>query len=67
MIFRGKISKRDWNDHILLCDPDILDDRSIHEYFLGDPGPFILIALGVIMLVKIFFLKKEGEGPELGV
>jgi len=30
-------------------------------------GPFILIALGIIMLVNVFFLKKEGEKPELGV
>ena len=30
-------------------------------------GPFILIALGVILLVKVIFLKDEEEQPEFGI
>jgi len=48
-------------DCFLQSFPDQLRNRSIHGYYLGGCGWFILIVLGVITLVKACRLKDEFE------
>jgi len=67
LIFRGQISKGLGTITFFCGIPlvwTIVQSTNISWSIIG---PFILIALGVIMLVKVFFLKDEVEAQGFGV
>ncbi|MCJ7662125.1 MAG: hypothetical protein MUO67_23520 [Anaerolineales bacterium] len=64
LIFRCKISKGTGTNAFFCAIAIICMIDQPTDISWATMGPFILIALGVIMLVKVFFLQKEGEHPE---
>ena len=67
LIFRGQIAKGLGTIAFFCGIPIVIAIVQSTHISWAFIGPFILIALGVIMLVKIFFLKDEVEGQEFGV
>jgi len=67
LIFRGQIAKGPGTIAFFCGIPLIWTIVQATNISWAIIGPFILIALGVIMLVKVFFLKDEVEEQEFGV
>jgi hypothetical protein len=64
LIFRGQIIKGLGTIAFFCGIPLIWTIVQATNISWGIVGPFILIALGVILLVKVFFLKDDEEQPE---
>ena len=67
LIFRGQIAKGLGTIAFFCTIPLIWAIVQSTNISWAIVGPFILIVLGVIMLVKVFFLKDDVEGEELDV
>ncbi|MBI9044668.1 MAG: hypothetical protein JEZ06_09295 [Anaerolineaceae bacterium] len=63
-IFRGKVSRGIGTIAFFSAFPIIWTLVQSHNITWGIIGPFILIALGVITIVKTFYLKDEDEGND---
>jgi len=67
LIFRGQITKGLGTMAFFCAIPIIWAVVQSTNISWGIIGPFILIALGVILLVKVFLLKDEVEAQGFGV
>lgn len=65
LIFRGQIAKGLGTMAFFCAIPIVITIVQSTNISWAIIGPFILIALGVIMLVKVLFLKDDVEQPDI--